>query len=176
MDGRTLACGAVCAVERVKNPIGLRGGSWKTRSTSCWQVGRPIDWPAKLGCQPSSLPFDTRATRARWHERQQLLASATEIDSGLKRGPDDLSNDSGSSQGTVGCVAKDSEGNLAAATSSGGMTGKLPGRAGDSPIIGAGTWAETQPWRSPGRDLANNTCGTWSPTASPPESNTVGNL
>jgi isoaspartyl peptidase/L-asparaginase-like protein (Ntn-hydrolase superfamily) len=46
------------------------------------------------------------------------------------------------SHGTVGAVALDSGGNLAAATSTGGMSGKLPGRVGDSPIIGAGTYAE----------------------------------
>jgi beta-aspartyl-peptidase (threonine type) len=44
--------------------------------------------------------------------------------------------------GTVGAVARDRHGNLAAATSTGGMTGKLPGRVGDSPIIGAGTYAD----------------------------------
>ncbi len=44
-------------------------------------------------------------------------------------------------KGTVGCVALDQNGNLAAATSTGGRTGKLPGRIGDSPIIGAGTFA-----------------------------------
>src|SRR5207248_7711437 len=44
--------------------------------------------------------------------------------------------------GTVGAVARDKKGNLAAATSTGGMTGKLPGRVGDSPIIGAGTYAD----------------------------------
>src|SRR5258705_7871302 len=46
------------------------------------------------------------------------------------------------SQGTVGAVALDREGNLAAATSTGGMTNKRPGRVGDSPIIGAGTYAK----------------------------------
>jgi len=45
-------------------------------------------------------------------------------------------------KGTVGAVARDRDGNLAAATSTGGMTGKTPGRVGDSPIIGAGTYAD----------------------------------
>ena len=44
--------------------------------------------------------------------------------------------------GTVGAVALDKNGNLAAATSTGGRTGKMPGRVGDSPILGAGTWAQ----------------------------------
>jgi beta-aspartyl-peptidase (threonine type) len=46
--------------------------------------------------------------------------------------------------GTVGAVALDSDGNLAAATSTGGYTGKMPGRVGDSPLIGAGTWADNR--------------------------------
>lgn len=49
-----------------------------------------------------------------------------------------------SHHGTVGAVALDGAGDLAAATSTGGFTGKLPGRVGDSPIIGAGTWAENR--------------------------------
>ena len=48
------------------------------------------------------------------------------------------------SRGTVGAVALDEDGNLAAATSTGGITGKLPGRVGDSPIVGAGTWADNR--------------------------------
>ncbi len=49
-----------------------------------------------------------------------------------------------SSRGTVGAVALDRDGNLAAATSTGGIRGKLPGRVGDSPIVGAGTWADNR--------------------------------
>ena len=50
----------------------------------------------------------------------------------------------GSYHGTVGCVALDSKGNLAAATSTGGMTNKEFGRVGDSPIVGAGTYADNR--------------------------------
>ena len=53
-----------------------------------------------------------------------------------------LPNPFGSSMGTVGAVALDRDGNLAAATSTGGLTNKLPGRVGDSPLIGAGTYAD----------------------------------
>jgi len=52
------------------------------------------------------------------------------------------SNDAGHNCGTVGAVARDNKGHLAAATSTGGITNKLPGRVGDTPIIGAGTWAD----------------------------------
>jgi beta-aspartyl-peptidase (threonine type) len=56
------------------------------------------------------------------------------------RSPSAAGNAAG--EGTVGAVARDCDGNLAAATSTGGMTGKVPGRVGDSPIIGAGTYAD----------------------------------
>ena len=66
-------------------------------------------------------------TDERWRELQAALA---------ERPP------AAAQAGTVGAVARDLEGNLAAATSTGGMTGKPPGRVGDSPIIGAGTYAD----------------------------------
>jgi len=64
---------------------------------------------------------------ARWRELQRALEQA-------ERQPPQY--------GTVGAVARDRRGNLAAATSTGGMTGKMPGRVGDTPIIGAGTYAD----------------------------------
>src|SRR4029077_9040589 len=68
-------------------------------------------------------------TASRWRALQQSLA-----------GPAD--DDDSRRHGTVGAVARDRQGDLAAATSTGGMTGKLPGRVGDTPIIGAGTYAD----------------------------------
>ena len=52
--------------------------------------------------------------------------------------------DASRKHGTVGAVARDSQGHLAAATSTGGMTAKMPGRVGDTPVIGAGTWADDE--------------------------------
>ena len=76
------------------------------------------------------------ATESRWAALQETLARRA-------RGiPDDRDEDDSRRHGTVGAVARDCRGNLAAATSTGGMTGKLPGRVGDCPIIGAGTFAD----------------------------------
>lgn len=70
--------------------------------------------------------------------------------------------------GTVGAVALDLAGNLAAATSTGGMTNKLPGRVGDSPLPGAGVMPIMPAWRSPVPAPAKSLCAPWRPTISPP--------
>ena len=75
--------------------------------------------------------FDQR----RWDQYREFLRTTSPLRSHLN---------SEFSMGTVGAVALDMQGNLAAATSTGGMTGKMKGRIGDSPIIGAGTFANTQ--------------------------------
>ncbi len=69
--------------------------------------------------------------------------------------------------GTVGCVALDARGNLAAGTSTGGMTGKLPGRVGDTPIIGGGTMADNSSCASPPPVTASISSAPWPRTTSP---------
>src|SRR5438067_258193 len=78
-------------------------------------------------------------TGCRWQALQHILERR-------RRGlPDtDPEEDDALRHGTVGAVARDRDGNLAAATSTGGIAGKLPGRIGDSPIIGAGTYADNE--------------------------------
>jgi len=86
-------------------------------------------------CREAGLAFADRDyfyTAARWRALRQTLGQ-------LAPGADD---DEARRHGTVGAVARDRQGDLAAATSTGGMTGKLPGRVGDTPIIGAGTYAD----------------------------------
>src|SRR4029077_20901833 len=91
-------------------------------------------------CHAQGLAFADRDyfhTEARWRALQRTLERQR---CGL---PDDTTEDDEAQRhGTVGAVARDRAGNLAAATSTGGMTGKMPGRVGDSPIIGAGTYAD----------------------------------
>jgi beta-aspartyl-peptidase (threonine type) len=70
-------------------------------------------------------------TEERWAQLQEMLS----------RGPDAMF-DSDIKYGTVGAVARDTAGHVAAATSTGGLTGKMAGRVGDSPLPGAGTWAD----------------------------------
>lgn len=137
MDGRDLSCGAVAGVKTVKNPIGLaRLVKEKTRHVLLAADGAER-FADQTGVErvPNSH-FDSpkrRAALEEWKKENAAAGDAREIDAAarLRR----------FSYGTVGCVVLDQKGNLAAATSTGGMTGKKFGRIGDSPIIGAGCYA-----------------------------------
>jgi beta-aspartyl-peptidase (threonine type) len=85
--------------------------------------------------------FWTPRTRAHWQRYRALLP-----DRGPLKGQPGANQDRGSDviHGTVGCVVLDTHGNLAAGTSTGGLSGKLPGRIGDSPLIAAGTYADNR--------------------------------
>jgi beta-aspartyl-peptidase (threonine type) len=124
MDGRELAAGAVGAVKRIANPI--------TLARAVMEAGGPIllvgegaqQFAAAVGiaeCGADALC--TERQRARWATVQQ---------------------ESAESMGTVGAVALDRTGHVAAATSTGGMALKAPGRVGDSALIGCGTYADDQ--------------------------------
>ncbi len=136
MDGSNLACGAVAGVSRVKNPVSLaRLVMTKTRHVLL--IG---DGAEQFG-QEQGLElvepafFDTPRTREAWERRRsrdQAPASEDKISV----------EDVGVYHGTVGCVALDAHGNLAAATSTGGISNKKYGRVGDTPLIGAGTYAD----------------------------------
>jgi len=134
MDGGTLRCGAVAGVRTVKNPVALARlvmqetrhvllmGDGAEQFATLMKVERvPNDW------------FDTERRRKVLEEvlreRQQAV-----MQDAAARPP--------AAYGTVGCVALDRQGRLAAATSTGGLTGKRWGRVGDTPIIGAGNWAD----------------------------------
>ena len=120
MDGATLRAGAVAGVTTVKNPVDA-ARAVMDRSRHVLLAGPGADRFAKEQGLAIVDPSYFR-TEERW--RQHL------------RGKDD------GKLGTVGAVALDQAGNLAAATSTGGIEGKRFGRVGDSPIVGAGTWAE----------------------------------
>jgi L-asparaginase/beta-aspartyl-peptidase (threonine type) len=80
---------------------------------------------------------------ARFAASQKLAAIADDAAWFTRAGQDESNHPPGVlAHGTVGCVVRDGEGRLAAATSTGGVFGKLPGRVGDSPLIGAGGWAD----------------------------------
>lgn len=134
MDGRTGACGAVAAVRRVKNPIHL-ARLVMTDSPHVLLTGKGAEAFAELK-QVEMVEndyFDTPETRAKWEERKRRKE-----DNPQSR----IQIEDVGCFGTVGCVALDQNGDLAAATSTGGMTAKQFGRVGDSPIIGAGTYAD----------------------------------
>jgi beta-aspartyl-peptidase (threonine type) len=119
MEGAGLHAGAVAAVSRIRNPV-LAARAVMEHSRHVLLVGRSAEVFAKEhGVALTSSVY--------FHTAERLSA----LKRGLKR-----------HHGTVGAVALDRDGNLAAATSTGGYTGKLAGRIGDSPIIGAGTYAD----------------------------------
>jgi len=124
MDGRDLSSGAVAGVTIIKNPISL-ARLVKEKTTHVLFAGKGADdLGKKLGVDivdPSYFFV---------YERYEELERKME-----------------KTKGTVGCVAIDQFGNISAATSTGGLSGKMPGRVGDTPIINAGTYAN------------NKTCG-----------------
>jgi beta-aspartyl-peptidase (threonine type) len=121
MDGRTRGVGAVAAVRGVANPVSLARLVLE-RTPHVLLAGPGAEAFAAAQGVPRVEPaaLVTAAQRA-------ALARAL---GGERAG------------GTVGAVARDAAGHLAAATSTGGVAGKLPGRVGDSPLAGAGTWAD----------------------------------
>ena len=143
MDGENLACGAVAGVSTVKNPISL-ARKVMTDTPHVLLAGLGAEAFAKQLKVPLVKPehFDTPATLKRWNQRKEKLNSLRKV--GQSEGSQQLElfdRVTGSYHGTVGCVALDSSGNLAAGTSTGGLSGKKFGRVGDSPIVGAGTYA-----------------------------------
>jgi L-asparaginase / beta-aspartyl-peptidase len=126
MDGRNLACGSVAALKTVKNPISLARAVME-KSPHVFMVGEGAEKFATEMKVERVAPdyFDTP-------KRYQQLQEA------LRKEKEEKDKD------TVGAVALDVHGNLAAATSTGGMTNKRFGRLGDVPVIGAGTYANNK--------------------------------
>jgi beta-aspartyl-peptidase (threonine type) len=125
MNGSDLSTGAVAGVKTIKNPISLARLVME-KTPHVLFAGEGADNLGKefgVGIVENNY-FDIHRRYQQWKLKQQ----------------EDI-------KGTVGCVATDFYGNIAAATSTGGLTGKWPGRVGDSPLINAGTYAD------------NNTCG-----------------
>ncbi|MBK5204999.1 MAG: isoaspartyl peptidase/L-asparaginase [Polaromonas sp.] len=149
MDGATLRAGAVACVSRIRRPLRAARAVME-HSEHVLLVGTGAEsFVSGLGLE-MVLPahFSTDARRAQL--RRALETDATLLDhdgAALVFRPSAAPTaplDEGSKFGTVGAVALDARGNLAAATSTGGMTNKRPGRVGDTPLIGAGTYADNR--------------------------------
>jgi beta-aspartyl-peptidase (threonine type) len=133
MDGKTLGAGAAAGVKGVKNPVSLARLIME-KSGHVMMAGKGAEAFAKsMNCEfcEDSYFFD----EFRYQQWQELKGTETFQ---LDHSKDERKF------GTVGAVAFDKDGNLAAATSTGGMTNKRFGRVGDSPIIGAGTYADNR--------------------------------
>lgn len=135
MEGEGLNAGAVAAVHNVRNPV-LLARKVMTESPHVMLMGAGAEQFAR----DHGLAFEDDAyfySEYRWQQLQKARASDSGGNSFLSETPDRWFS-------TVGAVALDARGNLAAATSTGGMTNKRWGRVGDSPIIGAGTYADNR--------------------------------
>jgi len=134
MDGNTLQAGAVAGVRHLRNPI-LAARLVMAQSPHVLLIGEGAEQFAFAHGMEKVAP-DLFSTPERYAQLMQAReAGATVLDhSGAPL-------DESKKMGTVGAVALDKAGNLAAATSTGGMTNKLPGRVGDSPLVGAGCYA-----------------------------------
>jgi len=136
MDGKTLAAGAVAVLKHVKNPISLARFVME-KSGHVMIDGEGAEAFAKEnGIELVDQKYFF--TQERWDALQKIKAAEKHPTGGA--GKAFLITDQ-DRHGTVGAVALDKNGNLAAATSTGGTTNKRPGRVGDTPIIGAGTYA-----------------------------------
>lgn len=131
MDGATLKAGSVAAVERIRNPIRLARLVLE-KSDHMMLVGAGAEQFAVENGMPLCVPEEliTDRARAAW-ERLLEVSLATQ-------------NRESRSNGTVGAVALDSSGQLAAGTSTGGTNRKFPGRVGDSPLVGCGCYADAE--------------------------------
>ncbi len=126
MDGETLRCGAVAVVKDVKNPVSLARLVMERSSHVLLAGPGASTYARQVGIPPhDNALLVTPAQRARWEELRGGGAPSTH-------------------KGTVGAVARDRRGHLAAATSTGGIAMKLPGRIGDTPLIGSGTYADDE--------------------------------
>ena len=144
MDGKTLNAGAVAGVRHLKNPISVARLVME-HSPHVLMVGDGAESFAKQN-GVELVPAEYFHTQRRWEELQRAKEKEKkESDQPKKVGRNPQSIDPNiPAYGTVGAVALDKHGNLAAATSTGGKTNKKFGRVGDSPIIGAGTYANNR--------------------------------
>lgn len=143
MDGSSRNCGAVAALRTVRNPV-LAARAVMENSPHVFFAGAGAEEFARAQGLEIVDPsfFSTPERRVQLDQVQQTGAETIVLDHDrVAQHESSPPLDESTKLGTVGAVALDAQGNLAAATSTGGMTNKWPGRVGDSPIIGAGCYA-----------------------------------
>jgi beta-aspartyl-peptidase (threonine type) len=140
MNGKTLEAGSVAGVTTIKNPISAARAVME-KSKHVMLTGKGAEEFAKLNGL-TIVPNEYFYTEDRWKGLQKAKEAENKNDTTIKKSASlKQPENKDYKYGTVGAVALDSYGNLAAATSTGGMTNKRFGRVGDAPIIGAGTYA-----------------------------------
>ncbi|MEY2531246.1 MAG: L-asparaginase / beta-aspartyl-peptidase [Verrucomicrobiota bacterium] len=138
MDGRTLKAGAVASVKHIRNPVSLARLIMEKSPHVMLDCAGAEAFAKENGVELVNEKYFF--TQERWDALQKVKEAEKDGGGGGKKF---IISDQ-DRHGTVGAVALDQNGNLAAATSTGGMTNKRPGRIGDSPVIGAGTYANNQ--------------------------------
>jgi L-asparaginase / beta-aspartyl-peptidase len=137
MHGKDLRFGSVAAVRNIRHPITLARHVLQD-TNHCMLVGQAaVDFARSIGME--MVPTSDLLTE-REIERWNLLRKEKGYDQRSAFAPADPKRP----MGTVGAVAMDDEGNISAATSTGGTPNKMPGRVGDSPLVGCGTYADNQ--------------------------------
>ena len=153
MDGRTLACGAVASVKNVRNPVRLARRVMEDTPHVLLSGQGADNFAVNAGARRNvQAYFTTEAQLQRFREVQGQRRSSGAARDGAPSPEGDYTGNAGadggqggaSHLGTVGAVAMDRYGNLAAATSTGGTMFKQIGRVGDVPVIGAGTYANNE--------------------------------
>ena len=136
MEGKTLAAGAVAVLKHIKNPISLA----RLVMEKSGHVMMDGDGAEAFAKENGIKLVDQKYffTQERWEALQKIQAAEKKRTGAVEKEFVITDQDR---HGTVGAVALDKSGNLAAATSTGGTTNKRPGRVGDTPVIGAGTYA-----------------------------------
>ncbi len=143
MFGKDQTAGAVAGLRRVKNPITLARAVME-KSEHVMMIGEGAE---KFAAEQKIELVDPKYfwTQHRWDALQKILKEEAEKKEKVKRETEKSASEEPANRfGTVGAVALDKDGNLAAGTSTGGMTNKKYGRVGDAPIIGAGTYANNE--------------------------------
>ena len=148
MNGKTLRAGGLGAVKGVKNPISLARMVMEQTPHVLLVDQGALAFAKEMGVE--LMPEEYFYTERQWNSLQRRLKEEIPYGTAMPTEPGDTADSASSGDAglfdTVGAVALDKEGNLAAGTSTGGRVKKRPGRVGDSPIIGASTYAN------------NNTC------------------
>ncbi len=135
MDGKTLKAGAIASVKHIKNPISLARMVMEKTSHVMLDGAGAEKFAKEMGVELVDQKYFY--TDERWQALQKVKAEKNAGGAGGKK----FIISEQDRHGTVGAVALDQAGNIAAATSTGGLTNKMAGRIGDSPVIGAGTYA-----------------------------------
>ncbi|XP_038593213.1 isoaspartyl peptidase/L-asparaginase [Micropterus salmoides] len=131
MDGKTLGSGAVSAVRNIANPIQLARLVMDKTTHACLTAEGASQFARAMGVpEVPQESLITEYSRMRW--KKNLAPDANPVECHMGK------------MGTVGAVAVDSEGNIACATSTGGMLNKMEGRVGDTPCIGCGGYADNK--------------------------------